>query len=72
MAVHCIRMCHIFFFFKFCLLVMSTFSFHYLTAGTKLTQFQKVNGQIDTFEKSETKLTFRVKLGTKYVVYRFL
>ena len=51
---------------------MSVFSIHHLTAGTKLTQFQKVNGQIDTFEKSETKLTFSVKLGTKYVVYRFL
>ena len=72
MAVHCIRMCHNFFFNKFCLLVMSAFSINYLTIETKLTQFQKVNGQIDTFEKSETKLTFSVKLGTKYVVYHFL
>ena len=51
---------------------MSAFSINYLTIETKLTQFQKVNGQIDTFEKSETKLTFSVKLGTKYVVYHFL
>ena len=41
---------------------MSVFSIHHLTAGTKLTQFQKVKDQIDTFEKSGTKLTFSVNV----------
>ena len=59
MVVHCTRMCHNFFFLLF---AMSTFSIHHLTARTKLTQFQKVKDQIDTFEKSGTKLTFNVKV----------
>ena len=41
---------------------MLAFSIHHLTAEIKLTQFQKVKDQIDTFEMSGTKLTFSVNV----------
>ena len=54
------------------LLATLAFSMHHLTALTILTQHQKVRDQIDTFERSGTKLTHSLKVRTKYVINPYI
>ena len=43
-------------------LVMSSFFIHHLTGETFFTQYRKIRNQINTFERSVTKLTNNVKV----------